>query len=150
VASEIKASPVVLQARPRRFRLTAVAATLTLVLAGSLWGGDTDFPFGPFRMYSTRDDPNGVVSELRVQVVIRSGAVVDVTNASGAPRRAELEGRIAEITSHPSILVKLVPLYTRHVAAAAQLRLVWEHHQLEGGRSQPAYDDVICSVPVHQ
>src|SRR6201999_1644697 len=72
-------------------RLLAVVVGLALVIAGTVHGQDDDFPFGPFRMYSTRDDPNGAVRELRVQLLLTTGAVQDVTNASGAPRRAELE-----------------------------------------------------------
>ena len=117
-------------------RLAAVAVCLGLVLAGSLYGQDDDFPFGPFRMYSTRDNPNGQVLELRVQLLLTSGGVQDVTNASGAPRRAELEGRIGDLASHPAELEKLVPFYVAHATGPVRtMRLVWLVHPLHHGRS---------------
>ena len=39
---------------------------LGLLLAGTVWGDDDAFPFGPFRMYSTRNDPNAPVISTRV------------------------------------------------------------------------------------
>jgi hypothetical protein len=130
-------------------RLAAVAVCLGLVLAGSLYGQDDDFPFGPFRMYSTRDNPNGQVLELRVQLLLTSGGVQDVTNASGAPRRAELEGRIGDLTSHPAALEKLVPFYVAHATGPVRtMRLVWLVHPLHHGRSARPTVLPICSAPV--
>ncbi len=127
-----------------------MSTILALVLAGTVWGSDDDFPLGPFHMYSSRTDPNGVSRELRVRIVLDSGATVDVTNASGAPRRAELEGRIAQLTSDPTELAALVPLYTAHVSAPARsLELVWENHRLSHGRSLPPTYTVITSSAVH-
>src|SRR3954470_9890907 len=38
--------------RGRAARLAASAVVLAVLLGGTLWGTDADFPFGPFRMYS--------------------------------------------------------------------------------------------------
>ncbi len=130
-------------------RLTAVAICAVIVLAGTVNGDDDDFPFGPFRMYSTRDDPNGAVRELRVQVLTQSGQMLDVTNMAGAPRRAELEGRLGDLVAHRSELAELVPLYTAHLHGSARtLRLVWLVHPLHHGRSAKPTISVICSIPV--
>ncbi|HEY7047280.1 MAG TPA: hypothetical protein VH373_08675 [Jatrophihabitantaceae bacterium] len=138
-----------LSRRGMAWRLAAVLAVLVLVIAGTVNGQDDDFPFGPFKMYSTRDDPNGQVNELRVQLLLKSGAVQDVTNASGAPRRAELEGRVADLTAHPAELAQLAPLYVAHASGPVrELRLVWLVHPLHDGRSAPARTAVICSTPV--
>jgi len=130
-------------------RLAAVVVGLTLVVAGTVNGQDDDFPFGPFRMYSTRDNPNGQVSELRVQLLLASGVVQDVTNASGAPRRAELEGRVGDLAAHPAELAKLAPFYVTHASGPVrELRLVWLVHPLHHGRSAPPRTSLICSTPV--
>jgi len=144
-----ESSTVAVSRRGVAVRLAAVAAVLALVFAGTLYGQDDDFPFGPFRMYSTRDNPNGEVRELRVQLLLTSGGVLDVTNASGAPRRAELEGRIGDLTARPGELAKLAPLYAAHAHGQARtLRLIWLVHPLHHGRSARPTTSIICSVPV--
>jgi hypothetical protein len=138
-----------LSRRGKALRLAAVLIVLVLVIAGTVNGQDDDFPFGPFKMYSTRDNPNGQVSELRVQLLLQSGGVQDVTNASGAPRRAELEGRVADLSAHPAELAKLAPSYVAHASGPVrELRLVWLVHPLHHGRSAPPRTSVICSTPV--
>ena len=133
----------------RYVRLAACVVILIAVLAGTVLGSDDDFPLGPFHMYSTRTDPNSDSRELRVQIVLASGVVVDVTNESGAPRRAELEGREAQLQNDPAELAKLVPLYTAHVTGTPRrLQLVWENHPLHDGKAAPPYDTIITSVPV--
>ena len=49
-----------------RMKDAPAGAVLAALTAGTLVGQDHDFPFGPFRMYATRDDPNGTV----VQAVV--------------------------------------------------------------------------------
>lgn len=45
----------------RLVRLLVSVAYLSLLLAGTAFGDDDPFPFGPFRMYSTSTPPNGDV-----------------------------------------------------------------------------------------
>ena len=138
-----------LNRRGIQLRIAAVMICAGLVLAGTVSGNDDDFPFGPFRMYSTRDNPNGEVRELRVQVLTTSGQVLDVTNTAGAPRRAELEGRIGDLVARPAELAKLAPLYTARLHNMARaLRLVWLVHPLHHGRSAATTTSVICSTSV--
>jgi hypothetical protein len=129
--------------------MAAVVLTLVLAVSGTLWGTDDDFPFGPFRMYSTRGDPDGTVRELRVRVVMPSGTLLDVTNASDAPRRAELEGRIDRLSLDQRALAALIPPFVRGIAPRpVSLQLVWELHPLRAGRSGPSSTLLISSVPV--
>ncbi len=138
-----------LSRRGIRVRIAATVICAGLVLAGTVSGNDDDFPAGPFRMYSTRDDPNGEVRELRVQVLTKSGQVLDVTNTAGAPRRAELEGRLGDLVARPAELAKLAPLYTGRLHDVARtLRLVWLVHPLHHGRSANPTISVICSTSV--
>ncbi len=133
----------------RAARLIGVGAVLVALLAGSFFGSDDDFPLGPFHMYSSRGDPNAVARELRVQVVTASGRTIDVTNESGAPRRAELEGRIGELQHDTAELERIAPLYTAHISEPVrQFRLVWENHPLHNGRTAAPYYTVIVSIAV--
>lgn len=146
-SGDMNLRPMAPSARARRAIATIVG--LVLLVAGSAWGTDDDFPVGPFRMYSTRGDPDGVVRELRVQIVLASGTVRDVTNAAGAPRRAELEGRLGDLTANSDAFRALVPLYASGLPEPARtLRLVWSVHALHAGRATPSGIVVICQTPV--
>ena len=70
------------------------AVTAVLLLAGTFWGQDDDFPFGPFRMYSTAPDPTPWRNPGRGGHV--SGRVVRFTERNGGIRRAEIEGQQQE------------------------------------------------------
>lgn len=78
-----------------------------LLLAGTFVGQDDDFPFGPFRMYSTRDDPNGTVVSTRVEAVDRLGRLRTVDERSTGLRRAEVEGQVSRFRADPSLLAAL-------------------------------------------
>jgi hypothetical protein len=132
----------------RRVRVFATLLGLVLVVAGTVVGQDRDFPFAPFRMYAVRDDPNGVVRELRVQVITADGTVHDVTNADGAPRRSELEGRVDDLVARPQVLAELAPLYDAGIDSARTLRLVWRVHALRDGASTGTTEAVIVSVAI--
>src|SRR4029450_13087315 len=105
-APEASLEPEVLRltATGRRVRLTAVAIVLALLLAGSLWGDDDEFPFGPFRMYSTRADPNAPVVSTRVVGVTAAGEEVRLSGGEVGVRRAEFEGQLARIVDRPELL----------------------------------------------
>ena len=128
----------------RVVRLAAAAVIAVVTLAGTLYGQDSDFPFGPFRMYATRDDPNGIVRIVAVQTVGVDGRVRDVTTVSGAPRRAELEGRMSTFRSDCTQFAPLVARY--HPSSdVATVRLVERDYPLRGGRRKSHHDDVVCS-----
>ena len=112
----------------RRARLAATLVVAGLLLAGTVVGQDDDFPFGPFRMYSTRDDPDGVVSSARVEAVDARGRVLVVPDTATGLRRAEIEGQAARMAADPELL--------------AQVSLA--HDRLHPG--EPAYDVVRVVV----
>lgn len=144
----VGASPAVdaLTAAARRRRLVLAALVAVLTLCGTLFGDDVDSPFGPFRMYATRDDPNGVVRIVAVRTVTADGRMHDVTNAGGAPRRAELEGRMSTLRADCAQFALLVPRY-HPPADVASVQLVERDYQLSKGRRASQTDDVVCSVP---
>lgn len=137
----------------RRIRVIAAVVVLALITLGTVRGGDDDFPFGPLRMYSTRDNPNGVVQQGVVQAVTRSGRLRDVTNTSGAPRRAELEGRMGEFAAHPDRFAAVAVAYVPKANATAadpviSIRLVRRGFPLHNGRAGPSVDVVVATWTV--
>ncbi len=141
-----------LPAAARAARMVAAAVVLVLLSAGTLRGQDDDFPFGPQRMYATRDDPNGAVSQAVVLGVTADGRSYDVTDSPGAPRRAELEGRFERLQTDPVRFAAVGALYVtgdgrlrEHPAVrAVEIRLVRRSYPLRAGRSGPAVDKVVA------
>ena len=126
--------------RARIARLTAVGVVLAALTTGTLVGQDRDFPFGPFRMYATRDDPNGTVVQAVVLARLADGRTVDVTDAAGAPRRAELEGRLSTFEADPARFDPLGPTYARAAADVDAVTLVRREFRLADGRRTATVD----------
>ena len=137
----------------RRIRMIAALVVFALITLGTVHGGDDDFPFGPLRMYASRDNPNGVVHQGVVEAVTRSGRILDVTNTSGAPRRAELEGRMSEFAAHPGRFAAVAVAFVPHGNAKATdpvvtIRLIRRGFPLHDGRAGPPADALIASWTV--
>jgi hypothetical protein len=94
----------VLTSTGRRVRGAVTVVLALLVLVGTFVGSDDDFPFGPFRMYATRDDPNGTVVSTRVEAVDGSGRVLVVDERSTGLKRAEIEGQVGRFRADPHLL----------------------------------------------
>jgi hypothetical protein len=110
-----------------RGRLTRVAATVicgVLLLGGTLFGSDDDFPFGPFRMYSTGPDPNGDAKDTRVEGTDIQGRTVQLTEGNSGIRRAEIEGQEAAYVATPSRLSEVADAYAEHSPSATPLKSV--------------------------
>lgn len=102
-----------LSVRGRRVRTAGTVLVFGLLLAGTLVGQDDDFPFGPFRMYSTRDNPDGVVRSARVEAVDATGRVLVVPDRATGLRRAEVEGQADRFAADPSLLGELSRAHDR-------------------------------------
>ena len=102
-----------LSAAGRRLRLAVTLVVAVLTLAGTLVGTDDDFPFGPFRMYSTRDAPDGTVVSTRVEAVTADGRVLVVDERSTGLRRAEVEGQVHRFRADPRLLGALSRAHDR-------------------------------------
>ncbi|MGY1711115.1 hypothetical protein ACI8AC_16575 [Geodermatophilus sp. SYSU D00758] len=121
----------------RRVRLAATAVVLALLLGGTLWGTDSDFPFGPFRMYSTRADPDAAVVSTRVVGVTTEGTEVRLSGGEVGLRRAEFEGQLPRLVLQPELLTLLAGSYAEHHPGAEELvevRIVQRRYELVGGR----------------
>ncbi len=132
----------------RRARLAATAVVLALLLGGTIWGNDSEFPFGPFRMYSTRADPDRPVVSTRVVGLTAGGEEVRLSGGEVGLRRAEFEGQLPRLVEQPELLGLLAESYADHHPGAdplVEVRVVQRRYDLEGGRRT---GEVIDSVLV--
>ena len=122
----------------RRLRAGVTAAVIAALVAGTLWGEDDHFPFGPFRMYAVTTESDGPVSSLRLEAVTKSGRERVVRLARLGLRRAELQGQLVRFwAGREEVLMRhLVEGYRRFQPDAeplAELRIVYVTHMLRGG-----------------
>ncbi|MFC4020744.1 hypothetical protein ACFOW4_22760 [Micromonospora sp. GCM10011542] len=133
-----------LTTRGRAARLGATAIGLVLLLAGTVWGTDDNFPFGPFRMYSTSNPPDAPAPDTRVEGVDTSGAVLDLDQNATGIRRAEIEGQQDRYAADPTLLAEVADAYAeRHPGAAAlvEVRIVIRWHGIRAGRPTGRHTD---------
>ena len=126
-----------LSATGRRARVAVTLLLAVLTLAGTFVGQDDDFPFGPFRMYSTRDDPNGTVVSTRVEAIAPDGRVLVVDERSTGLKRAEVEGQVQRFRADPALLGALSRAHDRlrpDEAPYAEVRIVELRYVLRDSR----------------
>ncbi len=130
----------------RRVRTVATAVVLALTVSGSLWGGDDDFPFGPFRMYATRARTDGVVSTPYLVLVDADGNELRPRSDVFGLRPAELEGRYPRCRADPSLLGALAAAYAERPPGVAivEARLHRRRRQLDDGRVVGESSDVVA------
>ncbi|MGN9805537.1 hypothetical protein [Micromonospora sp. L32] len=130
--------------RGRAVRLGATALGLALLLAGTLWGVDDHFPFGPFRMYSTSEPPNAPAPDTRVEGVDRTGAVIALGQDATGIRRAEIEGQRDRYAADPTLLRQVAHAYAeRHPGAPdlVEVRIVIRWYGIRQGRPTGRWTD---------
>jgi hypothetical protein len=72
--------------------------------AGTFWGDDDNFPFGPFRMFSTTNQLDGHVDSAEVWGVTASGEEILLQWEWIGLRRAEIEGQMPRFAEDPDAL----------------------------------------------
>jgi hypothetical protein len=130
----------------RRGRLAAVVVVLALLLAGTVWGDDDAFPFGPFRMYSTRNDPNTPVISTRVVGLTAAGEEVRLSGGQVGLRRAEFEGQLDRVRKHPELLGLLADAFADAHPDAPELmgvEVVHRKYELADGKPTGDYTDTV-------
>ncbi|RZU32834.1 hypothetical protein [Blastococcus saxobsidens] len=130
----------------RLWRLLAAAVVLALLLAGTVWGDDDEFPFGPFRMYSTRADPNAPVTSTRTVGLTEAGEEVRLSGGEVGLRRAEFEGQLPRIAEHPELLGLLADAFAEADPSAPDLvsvQVVQRRFELVEGRRTGDWTDRV-------
>jgi len=126
-----------LTVRGTRMRLAATIVVFGVLLAGTAWGQDDHFPFGPFKMYATTQPRDGETKWFRVEAVNVDGERVSVLGPGFGMRRAELEGRYRWYAADPARLVELADAYAERypdAPALGQIELIQYHQRLDDGR----------------
>jgi hypothetical protein len=118
-------------------RMGAIAAAVVMLVIGTFWGQDDHFPFGPFRMYSIRNKPDGQIRGAIVEVVDAQGrtAAVEIRADEFGLRRAEVEGQLDRFERDPNLLRHLARAYEQlnPATSVAVLRLYNETTRLSDG-----------------
>jgi hypothetical protein len=96
----------------------ATLGVIAGLFAGTFWGDDDNFPFGPFRMFSTTNQLDGHVDSAEIWGVTASGEEILLEWSWIGLRRAEIEGQMPRFAEDPDAL--------RHVATA------YDHFHAEG------------------
>lgn len=133
-----------LTTRGRAIRLGATVLGLALLLAGTVRGTDDDFPFGPFRMYSTSDPPDAPAPDTRVEGVDRTGTVVPLGQDATGIRRAEIEGQQSRYVADPGRLRQVAEAYAErhpHAPALVEVRIVIRWYDIQGARPTGRWTD---------
>ena len=139
--------PIRLGSAARATRLAATVAVLVALLAGTFWGNDEHFPFGPFRMYSIANRTNGTVTESVLWGTTQSGERIELGFDSFGLRRAEIEGQIPRIEEDPTLLQHVATAYediTSNGTTLEEVRLVEIVHHLRGGREVRSESEVVA------
>jgi hypothetical protein len=95
----------------RKRRVIAAYLAIGLLLVGTFWGLDDHFPFGPFRMYSTKDEVDGPVRSLLFEGAYEDGAPFTIGSSSLGLRRAEADGQVERVREDPEFLRHFVEAY---------------------------------------
>ena len=130
----------------RSARLAGAALVLALLLVGAVWGEDDAFPFGPFRMYSTRADPDAAVVSTRVVGLTAAGEEVRLSGGQVGLRRAEFEGQLTRVEAHPQLLGLLADSYAAKHPGAEELvevQVVQRRFELSDGQPTDAFADTV-------
>jgi hypothetical protein len=131
---------VIRASTPVRAVLSVLLLALTgLFLAGTVVGQDDWWPFGPWRMFATSTAPSGSVYSLGIQVQRGDDASwvpASLTPTSVGLNRAEVEGRIPQMTKKPDMLGTLARSHARlrpHEPAWSAVRVVRTQVLLDHG-----------------
>jgi hypothetical protein len=138
-----------LTARGRWIRLAVTLVAAVLLLAGTLWGEDDHFPFGPFKMYASAVDPDAPAEDTRVEGVDASGAVVLITPANTGIRRAEFEGQLGRLREQPDLLQTVADAYARRNPDApplAEVRIVVRWHEVRDFEVTGIWDEEVVAT----
>ncbi|HEX2038600.1 MAG TPA: hypothetical protein VHF47_02585 [Acidimicrobiales bacterium] len=118
---------------------------MLLLLAGTAWGQDDHFPFGPFKMYSRATKTTGRITWPRLEGRDAAGRTRNVTAGDVGLRRAELEGQLPRMQHDPELLGALATAWRRVDSGRpplVELRLLV--------RSQPIVDSTPVGEPTER
>jgi hypothetical protein len=135
-----------LTARGRAGRVLVTLVGGILLLAGTAWGQDDHFPFGPFRMYAGYNPPDEPAPDTRVEGVDRTGAVIVLNELNSGIRRAEIEGQQPRYVAEPTLLRQVAAAYADRNPGApglVEVRIVTRWHGIRDSRPTGTHTDEL-------
>lgn len=125
----------------QRAKLIRVLMTVVVgacLVLGSWKGEDDNFPFGPFRMYSTKQMLDGRVRGLQLWGRHPCGPFMNLVIEDFGLRRADLEGQLGKLAVEPTVLLTELERSYRRLHGGSfpfeTLQLRDKIYQLESGR----------------
>jgi hypothetical protein len=127
--------------------MTVAVAVLLALAIGTFWGDDEHFPFGPFRMYSIRNDPNGTINLTSVLGTSIDGRELRIPLGSFGLRRAELDGQVWRFADGSRLAGRLVEAYENQGSRPPLRELVITRtfFQLRNGRPVSSFERTLGS-----
>jgi hypothetical protein len=137
-----------LSTRGRALRIAATLIFGALTLAGTFWADDTVFPFAPFRMFSTADNPNEPVLVLRTDGIDTTGRRFELNEQNAGVRRAEIEAQIERFKADPALLHSVQDSYTARnpgKPALVEVDIVEVQHHLHHAQPTGEITEVVLA-----
>lgn len=143
-------TPVTRLSRPGlAVRLVVTLLAGGLLIAGTLWGEDDHFPFGPFKMYASAVDPDAPTEDTRLEATDAAGTIVVLTPANTGIRRAEIEGQLGAVRTGPELLQVAVDAYHRRNPEAPPLqevRVVIRWHEIRDFEPTGVWEEEVVAT----
>jgi hypothetical protein len=132
----------------RIVRAVVVVTVAVLAVAGSLYGQDDNFPFAPFRMYSTTDDPDRPVVEVLIFATDGRGRRFELNENNSGVRRAEVEGQLVKFVNDLSLQVAMADAWNeKHPADPVnKVEIVQRSHELSNGSPTGLITDSVLAT----
>ena len=143
-----EASPAPISKTGIIVRVLVTLGVMAALLVGTLWGDDDNFPFGPFRMYSTTKDPNGSVLSTRMESVDINGKRLVLSGGQVGLRRAEIEGQLSRFRHDPELLGQVARAYHQrnpHAVPIVRIEIIVRHYKLRDGKPSGAKVDKVVT-----
>jgi hypothetical protein len=128
-------------------RLGIAAAVLVITLLGTIHGTDDWFPFGPFKMYASRDSTKAPVKSTLMQGITPAGKRITINGTETGLRRAEVEGQLGRFERNPALLATVADAYQRrhNGATLAAVEIVVRNYGLRGGAATGHYTQKLLA-----
>jgi hypothetical protein len=117
----------------RRLRVAVTVIVFGLLVIGSFVGTDHDFPFGPFRMYSTSGRSTGAVRTAALKGWWHDREI-EIHSEKIGIRRAELEGQYPRFRRDPRMLAALARSFRAEGVRLDRLQLIVVIRRVVNGR----------------
>lgn len=136
------------------WRSVVLLIGVVLVVRGTLFRQDTDWPFAPMSQFAFRTGPNDAIHStfLEARTTADQVIVIPITPKQVGIARAEIEGQLPNIVRKPSLLSDLADSYRRLHPGKPPLEQLWLRDRvtdLYKGRAVGEHIDPIVGWPAN-